>query len=58
MGENPFSVAISPDGRFAVAANYVGKPLENGSKSSTLVVIDMDRTSDTYLEPLTWISNR
>ena len=58
VGENPFAVAVSPDHRFAVVGNYVGKALDNGSKSSTLTVIDIDKQSETYLQPLTWITNR
>ena len=58
IGESPYAIAISPDGKYAVVANYVGKTLENGARSSTLAVIDIDRESPTYLEPLTWISNR
>ena len=56
LGENPHVVRIAPDGRTAVVANYVGDVVEDLA-SSTLVIIDIDPTSDTYLEPLTWIGN-
>ena len=56
LGENPHVVRIAPDGRTAVVANYVGDVVDKLA-SSTLVVIDLDPESDTYLEPLTWIAN-
>lgn len=56
LGENPWTIRISPDGTRAVVANYVGNIDEN-TVNSTLVVIDIDETSETYLEPLTWIGN-
>jgi DNA-binding beta-propeller fold protein YncE len=56
LGENPYRVRISPDGRYAVVANYVGDIVDNWV-SSTLVVIDIDPASDTYLEAVTWIAN-
>jgi 6-phosphogluconolactonase (cycloisomerase 2 family) len=58
VGENPYAVAISPDGHYAVVANYLGKELDNGAHSSTLLVIDINPESPTFLTPLTWISNR
>jgi DNA-binding beta-propeller fold protein YncE len=57
LGENPHVVRISPDGRHAVVANYTGE-VDGGFVSSTLVVLDTDPASPTYLEPLTWITNR
>lgn len=57
VGENPYAVAISPDGAYAVVGNYLGE-VDGGLVSSTLVVIDADPTSPTFLEPLTWITNR
>jgi hypothetical protein len=50
-------VRVAPDGLTAVVANYTGDVVD-GLASSTLVVIDLDPTSDTYLEPLTWIVNK
>ena len=58
LGENPYALALSPDEKHLVVANYVGEMLENGSTSSTLVVIDVDPTSPTNLQPLTWIGNQ
>jgi len=54
VGENPWVVRVSPDGTRGVVANYLGTIDEN-RVSSTLMVIDLDEASDTYLEPLTWI---
>jgi DNA-binding beta-propeller fold protein YncE len=58
LGENPHTVAISPDQKYAVVANYVGEKLEAGATSSTLVVIDIDPASPRYLQPSTWIANQ
>lgn len=57
LGENPHLVRVAPDGLTAVVANYTGDVVD-GLASSTLVVIDLDPTSETYLEPLTWIANK
>lgn len=57
IGENPWMVRLSPDGRHAVVANYTGE-VDDRTASSTLAVIDADPTSPTYLEAVTWITNR
>jgi len=57
LGENPHLVRVAPDGLSAVVANYTGDVVD-GLASSTLVIIDLDPTSETYLEPLTWITNK
>jgi DNA-binding beta-propeller fold protein YncE len=57
LGENPHAVEISPDGRYAVVANYLGDVV-NEFVSSTLVVVDIDPNSDRYLEAVTWLANR
>jgi DNA-binding beta-propeller fold protein YncE len=57
LGENPYAIAFAPDGRSAVVANYLGETLGETGTSATLVVIDTDRDSPTWLEPLTWIAN-
>jgi DNA-binding beta-propeller fold protein YncE len=57
IGENPHLVRVSPDGRFAFVANYAGGVDEN-RVSSTIAVVDLDPTHDTYLEVLTWLTNR
>lgn len=56
IGENPYAITISPDGRYAVVANFSGEVTT--SVSSTLVVIDADPASDRFLDPLTWVVNR
>jgi DNA-binding beta-propeller fold protein YncE len=58
VGENPHTFAVSPDGRFAVVANYVGEIDDDESVHSTLAVIDVDPASPTYLEVVTWLVNR
>lgn len=57
IGENPHVVRVSPDGRWAVVANYLGDVTE-GAVSSTLAIVDLDPTSETYLEAVTWLVNR
>jgi hypothetical protein len=57
LGEDPHVVRISPDGKYAVVANYVGEIVDDAS-SSTLAVIDIDPASPTYLEPVTWLANQ
>jgi hypothetical protein len=56
LGENPYMVRMSPDGRYAVVAMYVGE-VDESQVNSTLAVIDMDPTSDRFMEVLTWIAN-
>ncbi len=57
IGENPHIVRVSPDGRYAVVANYLGDVTGDALTSSTLVVVDIDPDSDTYLEAVTWLAN-
>ena len=56
LGENPHTVRVTPDGRYAVVACYEGD-LDEVSVNSTLAVIDVDTTSETWLEVITWIAN-
>jgi len=57
LGENPHTVRVSPDGRYAVVACYEGD-VDETNVNSTLAVIDVDATSDTWLEVITWIVNK
>jgi predicted GH43/DUF377 family glycosyl hydrolase len=57
IGENPHAVQVTPDGRHAVVACYEGE-YDDVNVNSTLAVVDVDPTSDTYLEVLTWIANQ
>ena len=57
IGENPHLVRMSPDGRYAVVANYVGEIIDKSS-SSTLAIIDMDPNSEDFGEVVTWLANR
>jgi len=57
LGENPHLVRLTPDGRYAVVANYLGD-VEEGMVHSTLAVVDVDPASDTFLDVVTWIKNR
>lgn len=58
IGENPHLVRISPDGRFAVVANYLGDVDSEDTVSSTLAVVDLDPSSESFLEVVTWLVNR
>jgi YVTN family beta-propeller protein len=57
VGENPYGIAMHPDGTHAVIGNYTGETDDRGVSHSTLAVIDVDPSSATYLEVLTWIVN-
>ncbi len=57
VGENPHVIRISPDGRYAVVANYLGD-VDDQIVSSTLALIDLDPTSPDYLQVVSWIKNR
>ena len=49
---------LSPDGRYAVVANFAGEVSPTNLAESTLAIIDVDETSPTYLEVLTWVVNQ
>lgn len=57
LGENPHTVRVTPDGRYAVVACYEGV-YDDANVNSTLAVIDVDASSDTWLEVITWIANQ
>ncbi|MCB9667930.1 MAG: hypothetical protein H6736_02110 [Alphaproteobacteria bacterium] len=57
VGENPHTAALSPDGRYAVIANYLGD-VDGKEASSTLALLDLDPTSPDYLTVQHWIRNR
>ncbi|GDX81907.1 hypothetical protein LBMAG42_37180 [Deltaproteobacteria bacterium] len=56
IGENPYAIALSPDGTRAVVGNYSGEV--GDFVSSTLVFLDADPSSATFLDPITWVVNR
>jgi len=58
VGENPYAIVLHPDEQHVVFANYTGKTSESGYAESTLAVLDVDESSPTYLQVLTWIGNR
>lgn len=57
LGENPYALAISPDGTQVVVANYLGEVVDDAAQGS-LVFLDADPDSPTFLDPLTWVVNR
>jgi len=58
LGENPYGLTLSPDGKQAVIGNYAGEVSEDDLTESTIVVVDIDEDSPDYLQPLTWVVNR
>lgn len=57
VGENPYAVRVSPDGRHAVVAAYQGTVVDDTSRSH-LAIVDLDRASPTYLQVVTRIVNQ
>ena len=57
VGENPYGLAISPDGHHLVVSNYIGE-VEDRVAHATLGIIDINPDSSTYLEAVSWIVNR
>lgn len=57
VGENPFSIELSPDGRYAVVANYSGE-VSDDKVNSTLTILDTDPTSASFMQVLTRVVNR
>ncbi len=57
VGENPYSLALSPDGNTLVFGNYTGVVEDNVTHSS-IGLLDVKEESPSYLEVLTWIVNR
>jgi hypothetical protein len=57
VGENPYAIRLTRDGTRAYVGNYSGEVEEEGVRS-TVVVLDADPTSATFLRPLTWVVNR
>lgn len=56
VGENPYAIVVSPDGTRAFVGNYSGEVEEY--VSSTILVLDSDPASPTFLDPITWVVNR
>ncbi|MCB9762874.1 MAG: hypothetical protein H6739_23945 [Alphaproteobacteria bacterium] len=57
LGENPYSMAISPDGTLLAVADYVGE-LDGLRVSSSLSIVDIDPESPTWLEVVARIVNQ
>ena len=58
VGENPYGIAIRPDGKYAVVAVYTGEVDETSLAESKLVILDTDPESPTYLEVISEVVNR
>ena len=57
-GENPYGMAISPDGNHLVVSNYTGEITDASQPNSTLSIFDIDPVSTTYLQLLTQVVNQ
>ncbi|MEE2752273.1 MAG: beta-propeller fold lactonase family protein [Myxococcota bacterium] len=57
IGENPYAMSLRPDGKVLAIANYVGEA-EGLATSSTIAFLDVDPTSDSFLEVQGWIVNK
>ncbi|MEC8422753.1 MAG: hypothetical protein VX000_03185, partial [Myxococcota bacterium] len=47
LGESPYGLTLTPDGRHAVVANFAGEVRRSGLAESTLAIIDVDEESPT-----------
>lgn len=56
IGENPFAMALSPDGTTLAVANYVGEILDQHVNPS-VVLVDMDPDSETFMQPVATLVN-
>ena len=59
MGEEPFDLVLTPDGKHLIVANYVGE-LQGETQNvahSTLTVVDVDPQSETYHQVVTTLRN-
>jgi hypothetical protein len=56
VGEAPYGMALTPDGNYLVFANTLGE-VDGFQSNATLGVLDVDPTSEHYLEMRTWIAN-
>jgi len=57
VGENPYALAISPDGNHLVVGNYTGE-VDDRVSHATIGIIDINSDSSTYLESVSGIVNR
>jgi len=57
VGENPYALALSPDGNTLVFGNYTGE-VDGTVAHSNIGLLDVNEESPSYLEVLTWIVNR
>lgn len=57
VGENPHLARVTPDGRFALIANYLGV-VTQGEVGSSLAVLDLRPDSPTWLQIITLVKNQ
>ncbi len=58
LQDSPSAITVSPDGKWAVVAHYVGSVDSNNLASSELLLIDLDPASETYLQARTRVVNQ
>jgi predicted GH43/DUF377 family glycosyl hydrolase len=57
IGEEPYAIAISPDGTLAAVGNYAGD-VDGAAVSSNIAILDADPESPTFLQVKTWLVNK
>ena len=56
VGENPYAIALSADGTRGLVGNYSGEVIGTATHS-TVMVLDTDPESATFMKPITWLVN-
>lgn len=56
VGENPYALALTPDGTRGLVGMYSGE-VEGSVTHSTVMVLDTDPDSPTFMTPVTWLVN-
>ena len=55
-GDNPYAIALSADGTRGLVGNYSGEVIGTATHS-TVMVLDTDPESATFMKPITWLVN-
>jgi DNA-binding beta-propeller fold protein YncE len=56
VGENPYAIALTADGSRGLVGNYSGEVIGTATHS-TVIVLDTDPESATFMKPITWLVN-
>ena len=57
LGENPYALSVSPDGRWLAVGNYLGE-VDDRTTGSTVSLLDADPASPTFLQVVTTLANQ